>query len=140
MQPREYMQVRDLLTEKRLRSVEAPVSEIDLDTLKKKLQNQEVFGLVEVSEKADFEAGHIQNAIPARLEEILDVAGHRFRKFQQIIIYTSEASSRAAMLAGQRLQQAGFANVVVLKGGKEAWRNAQLPLDGTHPHPEPTGD
>ena len=124
------MQIKDLLTEKRLRHLEEMVSEITVDELKSKLKRNEIFKLVEISNPDDFESGHIKDAINIQLDDLEDEAGKRFRKFQQIVIYVQDAASSVGTVATVRLQRLGFSNAVLLRGGKEAWRNAGLPLTG----------
>lgn len=124
------MQIKDLLTEKRLRHLEEMVSEITVDELQSKIKGSEIFKLVEISNPDDFANGHIKGAINIPLDSLATEASERFRKFQQVVIYTQEATSSVSTVAAGRLQRLGFSNVVLLRGGKEAWRNAGLPLTG----------
>jgi len=124
------MQIKDLLTEKRLRHLEEMVSEITVDDLKSKIKRSEIFKLVEISNPGDFVNGHIDGAINIPLDSLAAEANKRFRKFQQIVIYVQEAASSVGTVAAGRLQRLGFSNVVLLRGGKEAWQNTGLPLTG----------
>ncbi len=124
------MQIKDLLTEKRLHHLEEMVSEITVDDLKSKIKRNEIFKLVEISNPDDFGKGHIDGAINIPLDSLAREASKRFRKFQQLVIYVQEAASSVGTVAAVRLQRLGFSNVVLLRGGKEAWRNAGLPLTG----------
>lgn len=124
------MQIKDLLTEKRLRHLEEMVSEITVDELKSKIKRNEIFKLVEISNPDDFGNGHIAGAINISLGSLARVASKRFKKFQQIVIYVQEAASSVGTVAAVRLQRLGFSNVVLLRGGKESWRNAGLLLTG----------
>ena len=124
------MQIKDLLTEKRLHHLEEMVSEITVDELKSKIKRNEIFKLVEISNPDDFVNGHIDGAINIPLDSLATEANKRFRKFQQIVIYVQEAASSVGTVAAVRLQRLQFSNVVLLRGGKEAWRNAGLPLTG----------
>ncbi len=124
------MQIKDLLTEKRLRHLEEMVSEITVDELKSKIKRNEIFKLAEISNPDDFDNGHIAGAINIPLDSLATEASKRFRKFQQIVIYVQEAASSVGTVAAGRLQRLEFSNVVLLRGGKEAWRNAGLLLTG----------
>jgi len=124
------MQIKDLLTEKRLHHLEEMVSEITVDELKAKVKRHEIFKLVEISNPDDFDNGHIAGAINIPLDSLAKEANKRFRKFQQIVIYVQEAASSVGTVAAGRLQRLEFSNVVLMRGGKEAWRNAGLPLTG----------
>jgi len=124
------MKIKDLLTEKRLHHLEEMVSEITVDELKSKIKHNEIFKLVEISNPDDFDNGHIDGAINIPLDSLATEASKRFRKFQQIVIYVQEEVSSVGTVAAGRLQRLEFSNVVLLRGGKEAWRNAGLPLTG----------
>ena len=124
------MQIKDLLTEKRLRHLEEMVSEITVDELKSKIKRNEIFKLVEISNPDDFANGYIDGAINISLDSLATEASKRFKKFQQIVIYVQEAASSVGTVAAGILQRLEYSNVVLLRGGKEAWRNAGLPLTG----------
>jgi rhodanese-related sulfurtransferase len=122
------MNTRDVLTEKRLRNLEAMVSEVDALELKAKMDAGEILKLVEVSNQSDFDQGHLVGAVRIPLEDIQSSGLKRFQKFQQIVIYCEEAKSSVGLNAVRILQRLGFSNVILLRGGKEAWREAGLPL------------
>ena len=124
------MQIHDLLTEKRLRHLEPMVAEINVQELKSKIDSGEIFKLVEVSNPEHFQQGHIKGAINIPLNSLELTAVQQFRKFQQIVVYSQDANSSVGAVAARLLQKSGFANVLALKGGKEAWKNAGFPLEG----------
>lgn len=124
------MQTKDMLTSKRLRHLEPMVSEMIVDELNAKMSRGEIFKLVEVSNPHDFDKGHIEGAIHIPMDLLEAESQRRFTKFEQIIIYTREASSSVGMVAVRKLQTLGFSNVLLLRGGSEAWQNADLPLSG----------
>ncbi len=124
------MKTSDLLTEKRLRHLEAMVSEIEVEALQGKIEASEIFKLIEVSRSEDFATGHIAGAVHIPLDSVIETASRNFRKIQQIVVYCEEASSSVGTNAVRFLQRLGFSNVVLLRGGKSAWREAGLPLDG----------
>lgn len=129
------MQIRDLLTEKRLRHLEEMVAEISPEALNAKIKGGEIFKLIEVSDLDDFEKGHIAGAINIPLNSLVETASSKFKKFQQIVLYGQEANSGVGTVAARKLQRAGFSNVEVLKGGKEVWQNSGLPLQGKKEEP-----
>ncbi|MFQ5752104.1 MAG: rhodanese-like domain-containing protein [bacterium] len=122
------MDIRDLLTEKRLRNLEEMVAEIPVEELKSKMDRGEMFKLVEVSNKQHYEQRHIQDAVNIPLASLKEVALQKFQTFQQIVVYCQESNSSVGKVAARILQESGFPNVLLLKGGKEAWQNAGLPL------------
>ena len=92
-----------------------------------RLVNQEKAVLVDVRAVADFEAGHIINAlhIPgAELEGRKDELGKR--KDAPVIVYCNRGTDSGK--AGRALKRAGHEQVYVLKGGLESWRSANLPV------------
>ena len=109
------------------------VTEITVDELQRKKEDGEIFKLVEVSDAEDFEAGHIAGAIHITVSELHDKSVQLFKKFQQIIVYAEESSSSVGSIAARMLQQLGFSNALLLKGGKEGWKGAGLPLEGAVP-------
>jgi rhodanese-related sulfurtransferase len=123
------MQIRDLLTEKRLHQLEEMVAEIDVQELKKKIDNGEIFQLVEVSNPEDFKKGHLEGATNIPLAWLPEMAPLKFHKLQQIVIYCENSNSSVGVAAARILQRLGFANMLLLKGGKERWQQAGLPLE-----------
>lgn len=123
------MQIRDLLTEKRLRNLEEMVAEISLEELESKLDAGEIFRLVEVSKAEDFKNGHIPGAINIPLTSLAETANRKFRKYEQIVVYCQAATSSVGIAAARILQQSGFSNVLLFREGKEAWQKAGYPID-----------
>ncbi len=127
------MQTKDLLTEKRLRHLEEMVAEIGPEELRSKITNEELFKLVDVSDAAHFAQSHINDAINFPLVDLVGCATQHFRKFQQIVVYHHDAASGVATLAARQLQRSGFANVLVLKGGLQSWKDAGYDVVGEEP-------
>ncbi|RMD86161.1 MAG: hypothetical protein D6813_15360 [Calditrichaeota bacterium] len=123
------MQTRDVLTEKRLWELEEMVAEISPEELKRKMDEGEIFHLVEVSNQNDYNSGHLPGALFIPMSKLIDEANKRFQKFEQIVIYTVESNSSAGLFAVRKLQRDGFSNVMWLKEGKAGWKNAGYPLE-----------
>jgi rhodanese-related sulfurtransferase len=124
------MQIRDLLTEKRLWNLEEMVAEIELEELKSKMDEGELFHLLEVSNPKDFEQEHIPGAVNIPLSSLAQTASQKFRKYEQLVVYCQGASSSVGISAARILQRLGFSNVLLVRGGKEAWKKAGYPLEG----------
>lgn len=124
------MKTRDILTEKRLWRLESMVVEIGIDELKAKIDNQEVFHLLEISDEEDYRKEHIAGAVHVSLKSVRNFAEQNFKKYEQLVVYTEEADSAVSRAAALMLQSAGFSNALVVQGGKEAWRDAGYPLEG----------
>lgn len=123
-----YVKKSDILTEKRLCHLEEFVAEITIADLKRKINNGEKFILIDVSHREDFNKSHLEGAVNLNLGEISETAEIQFHKYQQIIVTCQDADSIAGKRAVQLLQRAGFTNALLLKGGKQDWQNAGLPI------------
>lgn len=104
------------------------MKKIDLDTLKKKLENDEVI-LVEVLDKEDYEKSHIKGAINIPLKNIGAEAKERFNEDDEIVVYCSDEECTASPTAAKKLEDLGFKNVYEFEGGKKEWREAGLPME-----------
>lgn len=92
------------------------------------LINREDAVLLDVREQAEFQAGRVRGAVHLPMSG-LDAGIEKLssKRDRPVIVYC-QAGTRGAT-AALRLQQAGFARVVNLKGGLAAWREANLPLE-----------
>ena len=93
-----------------------------------RLMNKGPHLVLDVSESAEFAAGHVPKArnipvreLAGRLEEI-----GKFR--EKPILVTAKGPQRAAA-AARLLKRSGFNNVYQLRGGTAAWREASLPVE-----------
>jgi len=81
--------------------------------------------VVDLAPSIAYEAGHIPGAwfaVRARLPASLDRVARR-----QVLVFTSP-DARLARLAAAELETDAFAEIRVLDGGTNAWRDAGLPL------------
>ena len=92
-----------------------------------RLVNQEDAVFLDVREKKDFNAGHMVDAVNiplARLKErSVEIDKH---KTKPVIIV--DAMGQHSGSAAKILKEAGFENVVRLKGGVSSWQADNLPL------------
>jgi rhodanese-related sulfurtransferase len=91
------------------------------------LINRERALLIDVSEPAEFAAGHVagSRSVPmAALESSKDLPGDKTRVLV-VVCATGSRSSRAVAV----LNKLGFANARALSGGLAAWRQANLPIE-----------
>lgn len=92
-----------------------------------RLINRDDARVIDLRRRAEFEAGHIIDALnidPAQLEGQLE----KLKKYKaQGVIFCCASGSVSAREA-RRLLRAGFDKVYTLKGGLYAWQNASLPL------------
>jgi rhodanese-related sulfurtransferase len=92
-----------------------------------RLINREKGVLVDVSEPAEYAAGHANGArsVPfGQLETSKDLPSNKALPLI-VLCPTGARAGRAAAL----LRKAGHANAVALAGGTAAWREAQLPIE-----------
>jgi rhodanese-related sulfurtransferase len=90
--------------------------------------NREKAVLIDVSEPAEYAAGHALNARNVPLAEI--DKGHKAlptnKQLPVLLMCTTGSRARRAVAA---LTKAGHANVKAVTGGLVAWREAQLPTE-----------
>lgn len=102
------------------------VRETDVQEIKKRLDAQEEFTLIDVREDSEWAKGHlpgalhlckgvierdIENAVPAKGTEIVLYCGGGYR----------------SALAADNLQKMGYTNVVSMDGGWRGWTEAGFP-------------
>lgn len=88
--------------------------------------------VVDVMTPEDYAACHITGAKNACIYEMvfLDrIAECVPGRDTRIVVYDASNTTRAAELARERLNQAGFSNVSILKGGLSAWNSTGLPIE-----------
>ena len=88
--------------------------------------------VVDVMTPEDYAACHIAGAKNACiyemafLDRITECAPDRDTR---VVLYDASGTTRAAEAARERLGQAGYGNIDILKGGLSAWRSAGLPVE-----------
>ncbi len=91
------------------------------------LVNNEGAVVVDLRDKAEFEAGHIVDAINipyASLETRMD----ELKKYEGKPIVLACKMGQHSGTAGTQLKKAGFDNVTRLRGGIAEWRGQSLPV------------
>jgi rhodanese-related sulfurtransferase len=93
-----------------------------------RLMNKGPHLVLDVSDNAEFAAGHLPKArnIPVReLSGRLDEIG-KFK--EKPVLVTAKGAARAGA-AARFLKRSGFTNVYQLRGGTAAWEQASLPVE-----------
>lgn len=97
------------------------IEEIDIYILKKMLDNQEDFDLIDVREKSEWDNGHLPSAIhlgkgiiERDIEKVIPNPNHK------LVLYCSGGFRSA--LAAKSIQNMGYKNVLSMDGGFRAWR------------------
>ena len=83
--------------------------------------------LVDVRSQAEFDSGHILDArhVP---QDQLAASAETLKKYKDKVVIACCESGLRSGAAARVLQAQGFAKVVNLKGGLQAWRAESLPL------------
>ena len=106
---------------------------VSADELKKLIDSNEKFYLVDVLSPNSFETYHIPKSINiplsgtfiSDLEEKTDAT-----KEDKIIVYCSSKTCHASPQAYQKLKEAGYKNAAHFRGGLEGWKDAGYRLEG----------
>jgi len=80
--------------------------------------------LIDVRDRADYEAEHIKGAISVPLTELSMRAAKCFSASQEIIVYCTSFECPASSTAAKLLARAGYANVLDYEGGLMDWKEA----------------
>ena len=92
-----------------------------------RLINSEEAVVVDVRSDAEFDSGHILNAIHIPATSLSQDLG-KLKKYQSKPIITTCRSGQRSSTAGALLKKNGFEQVYTLSGGIAAWEGADLPL------------
>ena len=101
---------------------------IDLEELKKKLDNNEVT-LIDVLSEESYNESHIKGAVNIPLKRIASKAKERFDKDEPLVVYCSDKDCTASPSAAKKLTDIGFTNVYDFEGGKKEWQEAGYPME-----------
>jgi len=98
--------------------------------------------LIDLLSQEHFANRHIsraQNACVFQVSFLDDMAAIATDKQSPIIVYGASPNSRDGEAAIEKLNRAGYENIIFLEGGLEAWRRAGYALEGDEPdrHDDP---
>lgn len=102
---------------------------IKKDELRKKLDNNDDFILIEVLSEEEYHDSHIEGAINIPLKKIGTEAKQRFDEDTEIVVYCSDYECSSSPTAAKKLDDLGFTNVYVYEGGKKEWKEAGYPME-----------
>ena len=91
------------------------------------LVNKEGAMVVDIRDKAEFEQGHIVDAVNIPNAN-LDARVDELKKYQDKPIVVACKMGQHSGAAGTALRKAGFENVYRLRGGITEWRSQSLPV------------
>ncbi len=112
-------------------SVAPTLAEVDTETLRRKIENGDELVLVDALSLISYAASHLPGAINMPPERVDELAPRRIPDLAaEVVVYCSSATCTASVDAAERLLELGYENVRHYAGGKRAWIDAGLPLEG----------
>ncbi|MDH5231988.1 MAG: rhodanese-like domain-containing protein [Gammaproteobacteria bacterium] len=102
---------------------------ISVNDLKILMESQTTFTLIEALPKSYYDAEHLPNAINIPNEAIIKSAQDQLPDKQAtIVVYCASSECKNSQLAADDLRSLGYTNVHEFTEGKQAWKDAGLPL------------
>ena len=107
------------------------INTITLEELRKLLQSDEDFVLMNPLNKENFEEGYIPKSIHISVhskyfeEKVRNIIPNKNRK---IIVYCKHAKCETSDKAYKKLLEMGYSNVYKYKGGLKEWKESGYPL------------
>ena len=106
---------------------------ISREELKKWIDGEKDFVLIDVLAKGSYEGRHLPNAKHASVSEtdFLDKV-EKFVPSKEtiVVVYCASFTCQLSPRAASKLVEAGYTNVYDFKGGLADWLDADYPLDG----------
>lgn len=88
--------------------------------------NQQKGVFIDVRENADFVKGHIADSVNLPASSLAEKLSELKNKKQPIIIVSS--NGQGTIPIAKKLQENGFVDIYLLKGGLQTWNQDRLPL------------
>ena len=105
--------------------------DIDTETLRRRIENRDELVLVDALSLISYAASHLPGAMNMPPERVEDLAPRRIPDLgAEIVVYCASPTCMSSVEVAQRLIELGYANVRHYAGGKSAWIEAGLPLEG----------
>jgi len=104
------------------------------EDIKRMLDRQEDFQLVNVLPETYYRKKHIPGSISVPLEDksFLQRIEHVVEdKDARVVVHCADAECNASSKARAKLEEAGFSHVFDFEGGVEAWEESGYPLEGS---------
>ena len=104
-------------------------TKITADGLKKKMDREEDFKLVDVLLPEKYDEWHIPGAINIPTDELSKRAPEELDLDEEIILYCLGFECKASTRAAVILEEMGYKKVVDFKGGREEWISNKYPVE-----------
>jgi len=107
----------------------ANIKSIDVLELQRKLESStEIFFLLDVRSKEEYQSGHIKNSINIPHEELIeDINLISQYKNESLVVYCR--SGVRAQLVIDKLLENDFKNIIYMNGDMLAWIESDLPIE-----------
>jgi rhodanese-related sulfurtransferase len=107
------------------------LDEIGLDELRALLDSGAAVVLVDALPPIAFAASRLPGAINVPEVSVDGTAHSRLPdRDALVVVYCANPSCESSVVVAERLVELGYTNVRHFSGGKQAWRDAGLPLEG----------
>jgi len=103
---------------------------IATDELKEKIDSGQPVAVIEVLPADQYAKGHLPEAISVPMDERFndEVRLSVPDKATDVVVYCDSSKCLTSQVAGERLEELGYANVFDYAEGKAGWKDAGLPL------------
>jgi rhodanese-related sulfurtransferase len=102
---------------------------ISKEHLKRMMDNNERFILLDVRSAEDYAQGHIRGAKSLPVDELAAKATQMLKTSDNIVVYCGSYVCMASTNAYKALDKLGYKNVHDYKGGMEEWSAAGFPVE-----------
>ena len=107
-------------------------AEIDRETLRLELERGDTLVLVDALGPISYAAAHLPGAVNIPPERVDGLAARRIPDVDtQVVVYCANPTCVSSVQVAARLVELGYRNVRHYAGGKDDWRAAGLPLEGS---------
>jgi rhodanese-related sulfurtransferase len=111
--------------------VQTALEEITREALWEKIQRENDFVLVDALGPISYAGAHLPGAINIPPKSCDDLAASRIPDLEtEVVVYCAGPDCESSVEVAQRLLELRYRNVRHFAGGKQAWREAGLPLEG----------
>jgi rhodanese-related sulfurtransferase len=111
--------------------INSTVAEITCDSLWAKIQAGEELVIVDALPTISYAGAHLPGAINITPDRVDTLAERRIPdRDAQVVVYCAGLDCVSSVEVANRLAELGYTNVLHFAGGKQAWREAGLPLEG----------
>ena len=104
------------------------VKTISREELKRKIDNDEKFVLLDIRSEKAYRKRHIKGAMSLHVRKLWR-AEQEFEKDEEIIVYCASFSCMKSLRAAKMLEEMRFKNVTDYEGGLRDWISAGYPIE-----------